>query len=216
MTTAESPSSSAPTGDAAHDARRVKVRLFRLRNKLKEKAGVGRAAAGDSVVAVEALEKALSEMKKSQEDYPDWVRATLTELGEDLKSATDNEGEERRKHFKHIGSIAHELKGQGGTFGYPLISVFGKSLNEFCERNDVGISSNHLEILKAHIDVMRAVIKDRISGDGGDIGRELIAVLHSAIKKNAVTQQMVNNPPPPPKAVAKHTLKTPAKAPTKR
>jgi hypothetical protein len=180
MTTAEQTAQNAAQAD---DAKRIKVRLFRLRNKLKEKAGVGRAGAGDSTIAVEALEKALSEMKKSQEDYPDWVRATLNELAEDLKAAADNPEEEGRKRFRHIGALAHELKGQGGTFGYPLISVFGKSLNEFTER-EASITDSHIEIVKAHIDVMRAVIKDRIAGDGGDVGRELIAVLDRAIKKH--------------------------------
>lgn len=164
-------------------ARRVKVRLFRLRNKLKEKAGVGRANAGDTTIATEALERALAEMKKSQEDYPDWVKQTLNDLADDLKAAAEKDEVARQRNFKHIGALAHELKGQGGTFGYPLISVFGKSLNEFTEKEVGYITDNHLEIVKAHIDVMRAVIRDRISGDGGNIGRELIMVLERAIKK---------------------------------
>lgn len=163
--------------------RRIKVRLFRLRNKLKEKAGVGRASAGDTTVATEALDRALAEMKKSQEDYPDWVKQTLNELVDDLKAAGEKDEVSRQKHFKHIGALAHELKGQGGTFGYPLISVFGKSLNEFTEKEVGYVTDDHLEIVKAHIDVMRAVIKDRISGDGGNIGRELLMVLERAIKK---------------------------------
>ena len=163
--------------------RRIKVRLFRLRNKLKEKAGVGRASASDTTVATEALDRALAEMKKSQEDYPDWVKQTLNELVDDLKAAGEKDEVSRQKHFKHIGALAHELKGQGGTFGYPLISVFGKSLNEFTEKEVGYVTDDHLEIVKAHIDVMRAVIKDRISGDGGNIGRELLMVLERAIKK---------------------------------
>ena len=165
--------------------RRVKVRLFRLRNKLKEKAGVGRANAGDTTVATEALERALSEMKKSQEDYPDWVKQTLNDLTDDLKAASEKDEVARQRNFKHIGALAHELKGQGGTFGYPLISVFGKSLNEFTEKEVGYITDNHLEIVKAHIDVMRAVIKDRVSGDGGNIGRELIMVLERAIDRKS-------------------------------
>jgi hypothetical protein len=181
MTTADQPATEIGT-DAERDAKRIKVRLFRLRNKLKEKAGVGRSAPGETTIAAEALEKALTEMKKSQEDYPDWVRATLTELVVDLNIAREGGEEERRKSFRHVGALAHELKGQGGTFGYPLTSVFGKSLNEFTER-ETTVTDNHLEIVKAHIDVMRAVIKDRVSGDGGDVGRELIMVLERAIKK---------------------------------
>ncbi len=171
------------SGPAQVGLRRVKVRQFHLRNKLKEKAGVGRAVSGESTIAKEALVRALQEMKKSQEDYPDWVRQTLNDLADDLKTAGEKNDVARQKHFKHIGQLAHELKSQGGTFGYPLISVFGKSLNEFTEKEVGYVTDDHLEIVKAHIDLMRAVIKDRISGDGGNVGRELMMVLERAIKK---------------------------------
>ena len=103
------------------------------------------------------------------------MTASYTNVQEQVAAirAVEKEGEERRKHFKHIGGIAHELKGQGGTFGYPLISVFGKSLNELCEKEGGSPTDNQLEIVKAHIDVMKAVIKDRVSGDGGDLGDAL-------------------------------------------
>jgi hypothetical protein len=40
-----------------------------------------------------------------------------------------------------------------------------------------------VEIVRAHIDAMRAVLRDKVSGDGGMVGRELLASLKSAIKK---------------------------------
>ena len=78
--------------------------------------------------------------------------------------------------------MAHELRGQGGTFGYPLISVFGKSLYGFTGPGAV-YSDSHLEIVKAHIDSMRVVINDRIEGDGGRLGLELSKGLEIAIAK---------------------------------
>ena len=74
------------------------------------------------------------------------------------------------------------MKGQGGTFGYPLISIFGKSLNEMTF-GAVDVGDNQLELVKSHIDLMRAVINDRIAGDGGEIGQALVASLQQAIKK---------------------------------
>jgi len=76
------------------------------------------------------------------------------------------------------------LRGQGGTFGYPLITVFGKSLYEVtkppCREDDSG-----LEIVKAHIDTMRAVLRDKIEGDGGQTGQALFKALKMAINKHA-------------------------------
>ena len=40
-----------------------------------------------------------------------------------------------------------------------------------------------MELVKSHIDLMRAVINDCISGDGGEIGNALVASLQQAIKK---------------------------------
>jgi hypothetical protein len=45
------------------------------------------------------------------------------------------------------------------------------------------MSDNHVEIIKSHIDSMRVVIKDRINGDGGEIGMELKRSLEAAIEK---------------------------------
>src|SRR5439155_465870 len=87
---------------------------------------------------------------------------------------------ERAQALEEINLIAHELRGQGGTFGYPLITVFGKSLYEATKvpsrQDDAG-----LEIVKAHIDAMRAVLREKIAGDGGDIGQQLFTTLKAQI-----------------------------------
>ncbi|MEQ9449011.1 MAG: response regulator, partial [Rhodospirillaceae bacterium] len=66
----------------------------------------------------------------------------------------------------------------------PLITVFGKSLYEVtkppCREDDA-----NLEIVKAHIDTMRAVLRDKIEGDGGETGQALFKALKMAINKYA-------------------------------
>ena len=53
-----------------------------------------------------------------------------------------------------------------------------------CRRRDP-YTDAYLEIVKAHVDAINAVIVGRIAGDGGDTGRELNQVLQAAIKKYA-------------------------------
>jgi HPt (histidine-containing phosphotransfer) domain-containing protein len=162
------------------EKKRVRVRFYRMRNRLKDKIGGGAGGAGFSK---EAMEKAENEFKKMAEDYPDWVGKFITQLQQELTAAKGRAADMRTPNFVRINQLAHELKGQGGTFGYPLISIFGKSLFELTAGRDGSISDEHLDLAKAHMDAMQAVIKGRVAGDGGAIGAELVKSLNAAIAK---------------------------------
>ncbi|MCG8695696.1 MAG: hypothetical protein MI806_31170 [Minwuiales bacterium] len=171
------------TKAAASNKKRVQVRYYKLRNRLKEKAGGGGGARG--TIAAEALEAAEAEFEKMAEDYPDWVQTHINELYTFHRRCVDTP-EDRTKLFKRVNEVAHDMRGQGGTFGYPLISHFGDSLYEASRIETV--SDNHVEILKAHVDAMNAVIKGRVNGDGGEVGIELRKTLEAAIDKYSVTE----------------------------
>lgn len=161
---------------------KVKVRFYRLRNRLKEKtAGLGHPSDLPMFIDEVALEAAQRIFDEMSEDYPDWVSDQIDRLYELHRRCVDSP-EQRRVLFEQITAQAHDLKGQGGTFGYPLVTAFATSLNRFSAiRND--ITDAHVEIVKAHIDAMRAVIRDRIKGDGGEIGAALQRGLAQVIEK---------------------------------
>ena len=115
------------------------------------------------------------------EDYPDWVGAQINELYELHRRCVDTP-DARRGLFEKIHAIAHDLKGQGGTFGYPLVTAFSTSLNQFSGLR-TQIQDNHVEIIKAHIDAMRAVIRDRVRGEGGEVGMALAQGLDQIIAR---------------------------------
>jgi len=164
--------------------RRVQVRYYRFRNALKEKAAGSLGGTGPGVIAEEALEAAEAEFAKMAEDYPDWVESYIRRLYEMHGRCVDTP-ELRHQNFKKLNENAHDLKGQGGTFGYMLISQFGDSLYE-CTRPRDEYTDNHVEIVKAHIDAMKAVIAGRVKGDGGQVGKELMTQLQKAIERYSV------------------------------
>ena len=156
------------------------VWYFRLPNTLKEKAG-GADIDGAAEIPMDLLEEAENQLKRAALDFTTWAQDYLKTLADHCAKALEADVEKGRgKHFKEINLLALELRGQGGTFGYPLISTFGKMLYdstlEGCREDD-----NAVKIVQAHVDSMRAIIREKISGDGGKIGRELLASLKQAI-----------------------------------
>ncbi len=158
------------------------VWLFRPPNRLKEKAGgfgLGKDEGGE--IPMDLLEQAEEKLHRAALDFTEWALGYLSKLS-DLCTEALLKPDRRDHYFAEINELAHELRGQGGTFGYPLVSMFGKSLydvtGEGCREDD-----NAVEIVKAHIDAMRAVIREKIEGDGGGIGRDLMKHLKEAINK---------------------------------
>ena len=167
----------------------IKVRIFRLENRLRDKVGGHGAGRERLNISLEALEKAQAALAALSEDYPDWVSKHIQQLV-DLTVKSALTPEKRKDFFAEIHAIAHDMKGQGGTFGYILVTIFADSLHNFTSKTS-GVTDQHLEIVKAHVDVMRAVIKGRVQGKGGETGKQLIDNLQRAIKKYEPKNQLI-------------------------
>jgi hypothetical protein len=72
------------------------------------------------------------------------------------------------------------MKGQGSSFGYPLVTRFSQSLCKLLapgrEIGDPGI-----KIAQAHLDALKLVLDQRIAGKGGEIGEKLAARLEGLV-----------------------------------
>jgi CheY-like chemotaxis protein len=159
----------------------AKAFIFKLPNRLREKvAGLGR---GDPItIPPDLMQAAEQQLDRMEDDYSDWVRGSIKKLVESLAKATEGNPKTRVEMVIAINRLAHELRGQGSTFGYPLITVFGRSLYE-CTLNVEMVEDQLLEFIKAHIDGITAVMRDKIKGPGGDLGKELVASLEVARNK---------------------------------
>lgn len=157
------------------------VYYFRLPNRLKEKAG-GLGNSGKGTLPIQSLAEADGTLQRNSFEFHDWALEYLAMMSKICDRALELPEARRRKPFEKINEIAHELRGQGGTFGYPLITSVGKMLYEItgfsCSLDEMAI-----RIVKAHIDTMRVVFKDQVTGDGGELGRELIKTLIQIIRQ---------------------------------
>lgn len=158
------------------------VYVFKPQNYLREKCAGGRLNPMEKgTMPTDIIEQAEKKLERAALDFTKWAQDYLSKLS-DLCTQALMEPGRRTAQFTEINQVALELRGQGGTFGYPLISTFGKMLfdstKEGCKEDDAQV-----EIVKAHVDAMRAVLREKISGDGGEIGQALISTLKEGIEK---------------------------------
>jgi hypothetical protein len=78
--------------------------------------------------------------------------------------------------------IAHDVRGQAGSFGYPLATEVARSLG-IVLRNDAAKMATLVPVIDAHIGALNAIASRAISDDGGALGAELIAGLRLTLEK---------------------------------
>jgi hypothetical protein len=102
----------------------------------------------------------------------------LTNAMSDIRAG----GDARLEGVKVMRSTLHDLRGQAGTFGYPLVSQVGDSACKFIDLSE-GINETEVSVLSMHIDALKAISAAKMKGDGGPIGHELMNGLKQVIAK---------------------------------
>jgi len=154
-----------------------KLEIINPPKGLKEKAGTGGAGAID----LEAIEKAEEAIASMADSYLDSVAEDIRKIDEafeKLEAATGDRKEELMEVFQE----ALTLKGQGGSFGYDLMTAIGNELCRFIEKLDKA-GPKEIEAIKLHIDSMKLVIGNDIKGTGGDTGVKMLTGLQRVCDK---------------------------------
>ena len=75
-----------------------------------------------------------------------------------------------------------ELKGNGGMFGYNLISEIADIVLNFLENIDE-LNDDAYEILDVHQKTLKIIVSNQLRGDGGNVGNELARELFDACNR---------------------------------
>lgn len=169
----------APAGDGdelAFEERPATPKIFRPPNKLKETLGPLDGPDPDLLIA--RIEASIAGLKKQ---FLSWADADLKSLYRALDAARQHLSD-ADDHVKSMGATAHSMRGQGGTFGYPLITQIGNSLCELTEKaKEYGPAE--LEALELHVQAIHTVLDGRIEGTGGEAERVMLAGLHAVTSR---------------------------------
>lgn len=118
------------------------------------------------------FEVADAAIKKQAIDYVARLQRDLVEVKNAIDIALAND-ERRDAVVDRLFSLIHNMKGQGTTFGYPLVSQIGALTCSILQRSRPADDSR-LRIVKAHIDALSIVIEHNLAGDGGALGTKLV------------------------------------------
>jgi len=106
------------------------------------------------------------------------TRARVDEIAQDPKEP----------EVKRLFGFAHDLRGQGGSFGYPLLTEIGGSLCHFLESREYRLEADDIAVLHAHLDAAAAIVSGAMAGEGDAVSQALIASLGALVQKRLTGQ----------------------------
>jgi len=127
---------------------------------------------GPGAVDMAALAKAEAVIDNLADDYLSWVKEDFIRLDkayEQLKAGAPDD----KANIDAMFSVVHDMKGQGGSFGYGLMTQISDLLAGILENADA-IGPRELKAMPVYMNAMRVVISHKLKGDGGNEGRQLL------------------------------------------
>lgn len=146
-------------------------------NLLKAKVGTGGAGGIDP----DLIKRAEGVVDGMADDFEESVTVEVARM---MKLSLDLEMDpvKAAKICKKVRQIGHDLRGQGATYGYDLISDAAESLFDYTERLSDSSKLN-ADVIRAHADAMRAIIKNKVKGKGGKVGSDLVDSLLALVER---------------------------------
>jgi len=149
----------------------VTNQVIRPPNPLRAKVGGG--FGGIDANAIARAEEALKAMSAQ---FGQWLNDEVVKLDKaqaDIRSQGYTPETAEALYFR-----AHDLKGLGTTYEYPLVTRIAASL---CRMLDDAVKRIQapLAVVDAHIDAIKAVVRDKIQTDEHPVGRDLVETLEA-------------------------------------
>jgi hypothetical protein len=123
----------------------------------------------------ETLARAEEATTALRANYTEWARIDVDHTQALLDAATKAPAG-RREQLDLLYAAMHNIKGQGSSFGYPLVTRLGQSLCRLVAPGRV-VDDAGLKIAQAHLDALKLVLEQKIAGKGGEVGEKLAARL---------------------------------------
>ncbi len=150
--------------------------VIRPPNPLRAKVGGG--FGGIDASAIARAEEALKAMSAQ---FGQWLNDEVAKLDtaqSDIRAQGYTPATAEALYFR-----AHDLKGLGTTYEYPLVTRIAASLCRMLDDAEKRMQAP-LPVVDAHIDAIKAVVRDGIQTDDHPVGRDLVETLEARVAEH--------------------------------
>ncbi len=154
----------------------TKVQIINPPNRLKAAVDDGRSTKGIDPNLLARAEKAMEDVKPQMEAH---MKSEVGRL-HDLMGKVSATGGQDRAVLNEMYRVAFELKGQGTSAGYNLLTRIGDSLCRYIESLQ-NPSAKEVTLIKAHVDSISAIMGRNIRGDSNPIGMAIVGELEKVV-----------------------------------
>ena len=144
-------------------------------NALRLKVGGSRLGTIDPA----AIAKAEAALKSLASNFAQWLNDEIVKL-ETSRQTVRAQGV-TTETMENLYLRAHDMKGLGTTYGYQLITRIAGSLCRLIDDKEKR-ATVPLELVDAHIDAIKAAVRDDIKSDEHPVGRVLVEELERRVR----------------------------------
>lgn len=137
------------------------------------------------VFDADAVARAEETLQSMSQSFQEWLDADIRKLQQARLEAEQAAWSDAA--LDQLWGVAHDLKGMGASYGYPLATLIAASLCRLIE-TPAGKTAARAQptLAQAHVDALRAVVRDGIKSDQHPIGRALVQTLNIQIERLGV------------------------------
>ncbi|MCK5297221.1 MAG: Hpt domain-containing protein [Alphaproteobacteria bacterium] len=138
---------------------------------------------GIDMAALEKVEEGINKIvvEKLSVDYMETAVKDVEKL-QALYNEANSSDDKIKDNFKKMFDVVHDMKGQGGSFGYDLVSSLCDSFCHVLEKVE-NPSVKHLVLIKLHIDAVQFVLAKEMTGKGGKDGAQMLEGIKAVVAK---------------------------------
>ncbi|WP_041373291.1 Hpt domain-containing protein [Phenylobacterium zucineum] len=148
--------------------------LIQPSNALRLKVGGGRLGAIDA----SAIAKAEAALQSLSGNFSQWLNDEVGKLEaarQDVRANGVDPDTMERLYLR-----AHDLKGLGATYGFPLVTRIAGLLCRLIDDKAKRVDAP-MPLIDAHIDAIKAAVRDGIKGEDHPVGQALVKELESRV-----------------------------------